>query len=190
VYLNYCPNLNESKNAFIYFNTEQLTRKSQLEKVLNNVKNSSPIEIWDYSKINVEILKKNNIQAKYIDIVSPKSYINKLLSYKPQMYEYDVGFVGALSERRKKILKELIKNEKKVFCKEHIYGEARDKELAKCKIIVNIHFNDDYQIFELARCEPWIQAGYIVISENSLENDVRVINTSYENLVNEIKQNL
>ena len=186
VYLNYCPNPNELKSTFIYFNTEQLTRKSKLEKVLDNVKNSSPIEVWDYSKINIEILKQYNIQAKHIDIVSPKSYIHKILSYKPQIFEYDVGFVGAFSERRKKILRELVKNEKKVMYTENIYGEERDKELAKCKIILNIHCHEDFQIFELARCEPWIQAGYIVISENSMENDYRVINTSYENLVDEI----
>ena len=63
------------------------------------------------------------------------------------------------------------------------YGEERDKALASCKILLNIHCFDDFTIFESARCEPWLSIGKCVISENSLDNDPRCINVDYHMLV-------
>jgi hypothetical protein len=64
-----------------------------------------------------------------------------------------------------------------------IYGEERDKELAKCKILLNIHAFSDYNVFENARCEPWLAIGVPIISENSLDNDPRCINVDYDQIV-------
>ena len=64
-----------------------------------------------------------------------------------------------------------------------LFGEERDKELAACRIHLNIHCEEDYQLFESARCELWLQVGVPIISENSLDNDSRCINIPYENMV-------
>ena len=64
-----------------------------------------------------------------------------------------------------------------------LFGKDRDIELAKCKIILNIHAEDDYKIFESCRCEPWLKLGITVISENSLDNDPRCINVNYNDIV-------
>ena len=66
----------------------------------------------------------------------------------------------------------------------NMYGEDRDKQLATCKVLLNIHAHEDYQIFESARCEPWLAIGVSVISEQSLDNDSRCINVSYDEIVN------
>lgn len=167
----------------IYYNTEQLTREDTLNKVINISKNNNVIEIWDYSLINIDILKSNNIKnVKHVPVESPNCYIEKLKSFQNTEFEYDIGFCGCLSARRSKILDELKNNGKKVNIISS-WGDDRDKELAKCKIILNIHYGDDCKIFESSRCEPWLKLGIPVISEKSLDDDPRCIVSEYDSLV-------
>jgi hypothetical protein len=70
------------------------------------------------------------------------------------------------------------------------YGRDRNKEIAKCKFLVNIHYNADYKIFELMRCAPWLDIGFAVITEESLDNDERAIITPYDKLVERCKEYL
>ena len=65
----------------------------------------------------------------------------------------------------------------------NIFGEERDIELSKCKVLINIHHSDDYKIFESARCEPWLSIGVPVVSECSLDNDPRCMNMLYDDLI-------
>ena len=177
------PNITEK---CIYYNTEQLTRQNVLQQIINISNNENVLEIWDYSLKNIEILKSNNINKvkniKYVPLESPDWYIEKLRSFQQIEIKYDVGFCGCLSERRNKILTELKTYGKKVNIVT-MWGDDRDKELAKCRIILNIHFADDYKIFESARCEPWLKLGVPVISEKSLDDDPRCIISDYDSLV-------
>src|SRR5207253_11101973 len=58
---------------------------------------------------------------------------------------------------------------------------------AKAKVLLNVHFDETYQIFEHFRCDRWALAGMIVITEKSLSDhyldlkDLLIIET-YENL--------
>jgi len=167
---------------FIYFNPEQLTRPCQVHEVVELIRTTKPIEVWDYSKINIEILKQYGIHASCIPIQSPEPYLAKLRAWRTEIL-YDVGFCGALGDRREKILNELRAAGLRVHFLINIGGDARDEQLAKCKVMINIHFTDHYKIFELARCEPWLAIGVPVISENSLDNDSRCINVAYDDLV-------
>ena len=54
-----------------------------------------------------------------------------------------------------------------IYFKRAGWGEARDKEIASCKLLLNIHHNNDYNIFDSIRCDRWIFAGMPVISETS-----------------------
>ena len=167
----------------VYYNTEQLTREHCLNQVINISKNDNVLEIWDYSIINIEILKKHNIKnVKHVPLESPDWYINKLKTFQQDIFEYEVGFCGYLSDRRAKIINELKSKGVKLNIIS-LWGDERDKELAKCKIILNIHCDDDYKIFESARCEPWLKLGIPIITEKSLDDDPRCIVSEYENLV-------
>jgi hypothetical protein len=168
---------------FIFYNTEQLTRSGKIDQVIKMSKNSNCVEIWDYSKENIEICKKVLIDVLYVPLVSPDTYLNKLREYRSVGQDYDIGFSGELSDRRKYILDSLIDKGYKVNCLK-IWGEKRDRELAKCKILLNIHCQDDYKIFESARCEPWLSIGVPIISEHSLDNDDRCINVAYDEIIN------
>jgi hypothetical protein len=172
-----------SKEKFIFYNVEQLTRTSPLQIILNISKNPKCIDIWDYSKANINILHKYGINAKHYPPILPEKYLSKLREFRKVGQSYDFGFSGCDSPRRAYILKELENAGFKTNYIVELYGEERDKELAKCKVLLNIHCFPDFQIFESARCEPWLAIGVPVISETSLDDDPRCINVSYDNFV-------
>ena len=176
IYLNY----GEDNGNYIYYNTEQLTVPHYLEKAKTTINTTKPKEVWDFSEANCEILRKNGIQASHVPLKSPEWYIHMLKSF--QCKQYDVGFAGTINERRLYIL-DALEKEGVVVQKITDFGEARDKKLACCRIILNIHYSEEYQIFESNRCEPWLQCGIPVISEKSLDDDPRCIVSDYTSLI-------
>lgn len=174
----------------IIFNIEQLSRPNILLNILKYIKQSKPLEIWDYSLANVNILKKHNILARHVPLESPDWYIKELQSYRKKNTVYDVGFSGYISPRRLKIFNKLKELGISVNIIKKVFGKRRDKELAKCKLLLNIHASPDYKIFESNRCEPWLKAGVPVISENSLDNDERCINVKYSDIIKTVELTL
>jgi len=177
----YISSIPANDSPYILFNSEQMTYTHELEKLLKRTKERPPHEVWDYSRVNVEILKIYGIQAVHTVVQSGEAYLQQLRSWRTDIL-YDIGFCGGLSERRRKILDECTHHNIRVHIVK-LSGEQRDKELAKCKILINIHYDIDYKVFESARCEPWLSIGVPVISEHSLDNDPRCINVEYTDLV-------
>jgi len=165
---------------YIYYNCEQMSRQRELDLLTERVQRSPPTELWDYSAFNVLILKAHGITAKHVPLKSPSWYVDKLKGWRSP--EYDVGFCGTMNPRRQQII-DKIKGAGMSVNTVTLWGDDRDKELAKCRVLLNIHYADDYRIFESARCEPWLSAGFTIISENSLDNDARCINVAYDELV-------
>jgi hypothetical protein len=171
-----------SSVPYIYFNTEQMTREESLKELLTFFKIKRPLEVWDYSLENIKILEKEGVHARHVPLQCPSWYTEKLKGFRSGKCEYDVGFCGWMSERRNQILTKL----KELGLRVNIvqgYGDYRDKELAKCRVLLNIHYSTSYNIFEQSRCVPWMNLGVTIISEDSLDNDPRIINVKYESLV-------
>ena len=174
--------------SFIYYNTEQLTSKKnklKLDYIVEYIKKHEVKEVWDYSKVNIELFKQHSIIAKHVPLQTPKLYSDKLLEFRKKGILYDVGFCGTPSLRREHILKELEKKGVKVN-RVKGFGDERDKELAKCRVLLNLHVEDDYLIFESARCDAWLSIGVPIISENSLDNDPRCITVDYNEVVSKV----
>ena len=169
---------------YIFYNSEQLTRPDKIAYCKIIAADPRCIEIWDYSAANVEILFQNEIAAKHVPLRSSASYLSRLSDYRNNsVICYDVGFCGwTASTHRRNILDQLFRHGIRVHCIE-LYGEERDRELAKCAIHINIHFDSTYRVFESNRCEPWLAIGVPVISEDSLDNDPRCINVPYNKLI-------
>ena len=174
-------------DKYILYNSEQLSAINKLNGFLSKI-NDSVIQIWDYSAENVKILATYGITAKHVPPISPNWYKDKLKSYGDN-HIYDVGFAGCVSERRNHIIDTLRSHGVSVNYMQ-TYGEERDKALASCKILINIHCFHDFTIFESARCEPWLSIGKCVISENSLDNDPRCINVHYQIFVQTVLNTL
>ena len=61
--------------SFIFYNTEQLTSKKnsiKLNYMINYIKKHTIKEVWDYSKVNIELFKQHSITAKHVPIKTPK----------------------------------------------------------------------------------------------------------------------
>jgi hypothetical protein len=170
----------------ILFNTEQLTRPDVVDFYKNQKDNPIIYEIWDYSKSNIFLLNQLGItNTKFIPLKIWPSYQKQLVSYNStNTYNFDIGFVGWVhGEKRTNILQKIIDSGISIDIIQDLYGEQRDQRLAKCRMILNIHFNENYKIFEQYRCFAWLDIGKEVLSENSLDNDPRCINVSYNEIV-------
>lgn len=174
----------------ILYNIEQLTRPD-MEGFISFIKDNTLIyEIWDYSLSNIQILNKFGIyNTKYVPFKIWPSYYSKLLSFNPNhIYDFDIGFCGwVYGDHRIKLLNEIQASGLTIDIIDNLYGDQRDEKLAKCRILLNIHFNENYRIFELYRCFPWLDTGKIVVSETSLDNDPRCVNVEYTEILPTLK---
>jgi len=182
----------ELTSPFILYNCEQMTRATELAKVVKTASNPFRIEVWDYSAENCKILTANGITARHVPLVSPAFYVEQIKALRQTNAPlYDVGFCGHMVQtpkgRRQDVLQGL-RDAGLTVLNVTDFGAERDRKLAMCRVIVNIHFADDYQLFEQARCDMWLRAGVPVVSETSLDEDPRCINAPYEALVETTKK--
>jgi hypothetical protein len=197
---------NNSQNKHIYINTEQFTRKEFITKLILNLKNNKIEQIFhiDYSLSNISIIKNNleiinnhKIKLYYF----PYSYSEKEISLlksiilrntiptgeKTSKKIYDIGIISVNNKRRQDICERLKELNIKVLIINGTYGIKRDNLMENCKILLNIHYSDNYQVFEELRCMRWWFAGIPIISENSIfmeDLDVfsYIIWSSYNNI--------
>lgn len=169
----------------IFVQIEPLGENPDLQKWIEN---PNIIEIWDYCENNVEILKSigiSNVKKLNFDIWD--TYRDKLISYNTDnIFDYDIVFVGWVNSRREKILKELISsglNVKIIGYNQELYGDERDKIIAKSEILLNIHYHENSKCFEWFRCYPWLPIGKKVVSEISNCDDERVNFVEYDKIV-------
>ena len=185
--------LSIDKKKLYFINTEQLSR-SNFENNLSDIINHG-INIIDYSLINIKFLNKNN-----------KNIINKPIYYIPYQFNrleydilnselkqkkiYDISICSNNSTRRNYIFTELQK--KGLVCVDvKDWGYQRDNIIAQSKVLINIHKEDDFKIYESMRCDRWIFAKMLVITENSYNeesNDLKdlLIIEKYDHLVDKI----
>jgi beta-1,4-mannosyl-glycoprotein beta-1,4-N-acetylglucosaminyltransferase len=151
--------------------------------------NSKDITIYDYSSSNIKILNQCNdtIITKhlpYINYDSEKCYLSNLNKNTEKIYDFGMISDNKIisCERRALVVNHLVSNGYTVNV---ITGwkEMRDQEIAKCKVILNIHgfFNEPTAIFEHIRCDRLLSAGFEILSENSLHVDNEFIE-KYPNL--------
>ena len=172
----------------ILLNIEQTTRdnfKTYVSNLLNN-----RIKVLDYSVENIQLLKSHP-DMFYL----PYQYNNKEISKLKRFITitekaHDVVFVGVLSPKRRKIFDELSSKIKIL----HVNGEwydPRDKKIASAKILLNVHYDSSYDIYEVPRCDRWTFAGMMVISEKSKWNEMLdiselVIFEDYDQIVDKV----
>lgn len=160
--------------------------------------------IYDYSRSNIRILNKNGFtNCIYLPYKCSPDELIFLIKSNIKNKEYDFGYIydwvsvnptkkeiSIGPPRRNKVIEFLINNG---FTVNLIagYGEDRDSELGKCKIILNIHgqINENptpspdecSNIFEHIRCDRLLKAGYTILSETNYDLDTEFIN-QYSNL--------
>jgi len=175
-----------STNRVVFLNVEMLSESTRMEHILELIKKG--IQIADYSIANIIFLKayagEHNIPITKKVIYFPYQYNLRdqvQLQNIDDKYEYDIGIINALPKqddsvnkqntyRRTKMWNDLQKTEWKCI---NImgWGKERDELIKRCKVIINIHHFESFNIFEHIRCDRMIWAKKIIISDNSLYMD-------------------
>lgn len=153
-------------------NIEQLSRKRVQRWILSSLSAHSPINtVIDYSPANLLLLRQHVLPHVSREVITRLEPFVGICPFQPTDVSYlgDVAFVGALSPRRACILDKLReRNLSVVHVKE--WGASRDQIIARCRILLNIHYADDYQVFESFRCAPWLPY-HRVVSETSIHQE-------------------
>jgi beta-1,4-mannosyl-glycoprotein beta-1,4-N-acetylglucosaminyltransferase len=189
-------------------NTESLNVDSRFSLLYNNYKNYPGIKyIYDYSLSNIRLMNNANItNTKYFPYLFNKkenTFLKEINTTTKKEYHYGIicssgqtvgnnttnttkitGNITTIEPpRRNDILHNLILRKFNINVISG-WGEARDLELAKCECILNIHGeynNEPGKIFEHLRCNRLLDAGFKVLSEDSLHMDSKFVE-EYPNL--------
>ncbi len=149
-------------------NTEQLTRQGhyqQIQKVLFE----DHLKVIDYDYY--QSLMMGSPHHYYLPYqMSVSEWIGLRQLIKTISKDYDCVFcdVGA-SKRRQHIYQTLIACGLTVLDVKG-WGDVRDRQIARAKVLINVHYDVDYQIYEHMRCDRWLLAGQMVVTESSLSD--------------------
>lgn len=123
------------------------------------------VAVWDYSLTNVRFLQQQGINRV---IHFPIAYHPTLRCLNQDVSkDIDVIFCGSLRPRRLKIIEALRAQGLRVETPQGIYGDARNALIARSKIQLNIHQEDDLPILEELRLTFLLANRCFVISEHS-----------------------
>lgn len=165
-----------SKIAFL--NTEHYTDSTILEYVKTHL--LSDMDIFDYSQDNCKILGK----GKHLPYKENPEETIKLQEFMRLPKRYHVCIVGNTGERRINIVNILRERGLKVKYITNSFGDKRDRQIGMSHLLLNIHLQDQWKIYESIRCERWRFAGMKIISETSLSpHPDGIITCDYKDLV-------
>lgn len=172
-----------SKNRCIYLNVEMLSEKIRGNHILKLIKEN--VQIADYSIGNISYIRAY-AKDEGVEIKKPIIYLPYQFNLQDQIqlynkeneYEYDVGIINALPKqsdtvnpsltyRRTKLWNDL-QNTKMSSINIIGWGKERDTLIRKCKVIMNVHHFECYNIFEHIRCDRLLFANKIVLSDESI----------------------
>jgi protein O-GlcNAc transferase len=141
--------------------------------------------VWDYSAENVRRLTA--LGAQTIQFV-PVGYVPELARLPLVSEDIDVLFYGSVNPRRQQILDELKARGLNVVVLFGVYGEERDRAIARAKVVLIVHFYPA-KIFEVVRAAYLLSNGKAVVAEGGadsfVESDLResMHSVPYERLV-------
>ena len=181
--------LKPSKEAKYLYNTEQLTRTRFIPELKEHAKTKRLI---DYSMTNISILQPQ-IEQKILYF--PILFSPDLIQPKKEKI-YDVAFIGYITPRRAAILRELSKTCQVMIINTYAYLE-KYRQIFSAKVLLNVHAETDFQVFEFSRCSIPVFNGQVVISEDAdvsketgtnAEVVKHVIFSPYDQLVTKVKE--
>ena len=149
-----------------FVNTEQLTVPQKVEEYKAMLAQHCPIDVYDYSLKNCEISSCFLGQSSsYLPYYSPPAEKEKLREWLSVPKEADVCVLGTPSVKRQGYVDALREAGIRVEYVFSLFGEERDRQIGKSRILLNIHYSDEYVLYESIRCERWRVAGMPIISE-------------------------
>jgi hypothetical protein len=158
-----------SKNIEInILNTEPLNLKIRYDILMSCIEKAN--YVYDYSESNIVLLNRpNTVYFPYIIYQKEQEILKELRKNIQKTYDFGILIKDDKVERRNKVI-EFYKKHFKLNVIMNKWKMERDIELAKCKIILNIHgfYYETTQIFEQIRCDRLLHAGFTIVSEKCL----------------------
>lgn len=151
---------------------------------------------WDYSRVNIEALRKAHPEAKAshvpfaYDSSLDYSYVKRdVFRVKPK--DIDVLFFGSINDRRAKVIDEIRKVGLNIQAVFGVYGQELSVLVHRSKVVLNMHYYDS-SVFEAVRVIPLLASRVPVVSEKSVDDDdykylgppFGIQITDYDNLAN------
>lgn len=119
--------------------------------------------IWDYSPRNIAWLNTNVANANAVQVAL--GFTHNMVSHLPTSEQpTDVLFYGSLNSRRAGVLEKLTASGLTVKHLFNVYGDALDGELARAKVVLNMHFYED-SIHEIVRTSYLLANRKAVVTE-------------------------
>jgi len=150
------------KNAKIYLlNTEQTTHNKF--NVFEHL-NKCPVEIIDYSLENLV-----NIKTKFPDIQTwhfPFPIFIQKHKIRKIQKEYNVVSLNNSNYRNNILCNINFKDFN------NTWGSERDEIIEKSRVMLNIHYDSNYNIFESIRCYHAFENGCLIVSQDSQNQDL------------------
>lgn len=161
--------IDKTPKKYIVYNFEQLDTNNLLPDIFWERLNMAQ-QIWDYSKVNIDILEKRNLSVTFVPFGWNIHMKNKII-YPFSDRINNVMFIGYINERRRNILKPvhtLCKNNNlTMFLSNSCWDEDYKHKLSITKIALNIHYYEGKTILEVHRIIPYILNKIWVITEKS-----------------------
>jgi GR25 family glycosyltransferase involved in LPS biosynthesis len=172
------------------FISEPLNYKDNLDLIIKTHAIIPNIKFYSYSKCNLKILHNIDINnTEHLPYCYDKNEIDYLKNLNKNEKEYDFGIICYSYDLNESIRKQRVVAflRQSGFSVLNIIGwkQARDEQISKCKIILNIHSSkvcsseEHCEIFEHIRCDRLLNSGINILSEESLFPDLL---DTYDNL--------
>jgi hypothetical protein len=110
-------------------------------------------QVWDYSESNVRFLRDHGCQRVHYIPIGYSPRLERIP--RDAAKSVDVVFYGAITPRRRAVLENLHRRGASVRALFGVYGAARDREIGRARIVLNIHQ------FELAQLEQ-VRLSYLL----------------------------
>ena len=187
IFFQYAP---KPEPNFIFVNTEQISRQEYFDNAEKALHQGTPL--IDYSPENIYLLVKIPRRKFLLRYQYLSREVDALKSWIPEKPLVDVVFVGTMSPKRGQII-DALRAKGITVCIVQGWGEQRDRELVKGKLLLNLHFHETYGVYESIRCDRLIFSGMMVVTEKSLHQDKNDINellfiAEYKNIVSKVEE--
>lgn len=132
----------------ILLNTEQLFSRQNpgwTERVLGYARRH---RLWDYNEKNIAALAARGVTGAGLLRIGHQKELQRISPAAEQ--DIDVLFYGSYNDRRSAVLEALRQRGLKVTTLFGVYGEERDAQIGRAKVVLNMHYYDQH-IFEVVR---------------------------------------
>jgi hypothetical protein len=177
---NLIPDSTVFRRPYIIYQLEPLVLSIWQEKMIfKKPLFEQAVMIWDYSESNASFLIQMGLKAEIVKL----GYHPRLQEVSCSQYpDYDVLFVGFITERRKKILEKL--QQHCCVSVQPKWGNDFSDALGRSKILLNIHQYDTLTPVEQPRLSYALNNKIFIVSEIASDNPYpALIFSEYKNMV-------